>query len=73
MYRAVDPHSFFADPDPANFLIADPNYFLMRIRIQLKQICKKLPLINSFLELKKQQQKKIAQKLINHGAGPNLL
>ena len=50
--------AFFADPDPANFLIAGPNYFLMRIRIQLKQICKKLPLINSFLELKKTTTKK---------------
>ena len=24
-YRAVDPHSFFADPDPAVFLNADPD------------------------------------------------
>ena len=23
--RAVDPHSFFADPDPAAFLNADPD------------------------------------------------
>ena len=35
MCRAVDPHSFFADPDPAAFLI--------RIRIPLREICKKLP------------------------------
>ena len=41
--RAVDPHSIFADPDPAVFLRADPDpaAFLMRIRILLKQICKK--------------------------------
>ena len=25
MTRAVDPHSFFADPDPAVFLNADPD------------------------------------------------
>ena len=23
--RAVDPHSFYADPDPADFLNADPD------------------------------------------------
>ena len=35
---AVDPHSFFADPDPAVFLNADPDpaALKMRIRIQLK-------------------------------------
>ena len=39
--RAVDPHSFFADQDPAFFLNADPDpaALKMRIRIQLKQIC----------------------------------
>ena len=43
--RAVDPHSFFADLDLAVFLNADldPAAFLIRIRIQLKQICEKLP------------------------------
>ena len=41
--RAVDPHSFFADQDPAFFLNADPDpaALKMRIRIQLKQICPK--------------------------------
>ena len=36
--RAVDPHSFFADPDSAVFLnadpVPDPAAFKMRIRIQ---------------------------------------
>ena len=44
--RAVDPHSFFADPDPAVFLKADPvpnsAALKMLIRIQLEQICKTL-------------------------------
>ena len=26
--RAVDPHSFLADPDPADFLNADPDQLL---------------------------------------------
>ena len=45
MDRAVDPHSFFADPDPAAFLTADPDSaaFQKRIWIQLKLICKKQP------------------------------
>ena len=44
--RAVDPHSFFADPDPTVFLDADPDpaACLMRIRIQLSKICKKFSL-----------------------------
>ena len=35
--EAVDPQSFFADPDPAVILNADLDWadFLMRIRIQL--------------------------------------
>ena len=41
--RAVDPHSFFANPDPAAFL--------MRIRIQLKKLVTNYP-TKSFLELK---------------------
>ena len=44
--RAVDPPSFLADPDPAVILNTDPDpagFFLMRIRIQLKEISKKLP------------------------------
>ena len=34
----MDPHSFFADPDPAVFLSADPDLagFSIRIRIQHK-------------------------------------
>ena len=45
MDRAVDPHLFFADPDPAAFLTADPDpaAFQKRIWIQLKLICKKQP------------------------------
>ena len=45
MDRDVDPHLFFADPDPAAFLNADPDpaAFQKRIWIQLKLICKKLP------------------------------
>ena len=51
--RAVDPHLVFADPalavflnadpDPAVFLNADPDpaALKLRIRIQLKHICKK--------------------------------
>ena len=35
--KAVDPHSIFANGDPAVFLNADPAAFLMRILIQLKQ------------------------------------
>ena len=43
--RAVDPLPFFAESEPAVFLNAasDPAAFLMQIRIQLKQICEKLP------------------------------
>ena len=47
--RAVNPHSFFAEPDihtVAVFLSADPDpdpaAFLMRIQIQFKNICKKI-------------------------------
>ena len=58
--RAVDPHSFCADPDQAVLLNADrdPTAFLIRIRIQQHKIINKLP--ESFLELKK--KKNIAQK-----------
>ena len=37
IYRAVDPHLFFANTDPAVFLNADPDpvSFKMRIQIQL--------------------------------------
>ena len=45
--RAVDPHSFFVDPDPATLLNADadpdPAAFLMQIWIKLNKICIKLP------------------------------
>ena len=55
----MDPHSFFADPDPAVFLNADldPAAFLLRIRIwiQIKQICKTNYHAKSLLELKKTQ------------------
>ena len=57
--RAVDPHSFFADPvpDPAVLLNADPDTaaFLMQIRIQLNKICYKIPELN--------KTKTIAQKV----------
>ena len=38
--RAVDPHSFFSDPDPAVFLNADPDPAAskMKIRIQFKKL-----------------------------------
>ena len=41
--RAVDLHSFFADPDPAVLLIADPDpaAYKMRIRNQPNNICNK--------------------------------
>ena len=45
----MDPHSFFANPDPAVLLNADPGpdpdpaAVLMRIRIQLNKISKQLP------------------------------
>ena len=42
----MDPHSFFADPDPAALLNADPDpavFFLMRIRLQPNKIFNKLP------------------------------
>ena len=45
----MDPHSFFADLDPAVFLSADPDpaafSMLIRIQIQLKNPCKKLPYV----------------------------
>ena len=44
--RAVDPHYFFADPDPAVLLNVDPDpdlaAFIMWIRIQLNKICNQL-------------------------------
>ena len=53
---------FFAYPDPAVFLNADPDpaVFLMRIRIQLKQICEKLPSVEySGVEKDKQKYSKV--------------
>ena len=67
-----DPAVFLnADPDPAVFLNADPDpaAFLMRIRIQLKQICNNFAL-KSILKLKNTKR---LLKRKNHGAGPNLL
>ena len=42
--RAVDPHEFVADQDPAVLLNADldPAAKKMQIRIQLNKICNKL-------------------------------
>ena len=47
---AVDPHSLFADPDPAVFLNADPDpaAFVMQIWIQLKKIFYKIILRKVF-------------------------
>ena len=42
--------------------------FLMRIRIQLKQICEKLP----YEEISELEKDKFAQKYKNHEASPNL-
>ena len=49
--RAVDPHSFVADPDQAVFLNADPDpaAFEMRICIQLYNFEKKYFVMKSFL------------------------
>ena len=57
----MDPHSFFADPDPAFLHNADPDpaAFLMRTLIQLNKICKNC----WYLYLMKRRKKKIAQKL----------
>ena len=66
--RAVDPHSFFADPDPAVFLNADPDTaaFQMLIRIQLlKKILGRV-----FLSWK---NIKDCTKVRNKGACANLL
>ena len=62
--RAVDPHSFFADPDPTVFLDADPDpaACLMRIRIQLSKICKKFPYEEFFNFFGVQKGKKISKK-----------
>ena len=59
--RAVDLHSFFADPDPGVLLNADldPAAFLMRIRIQLYTFLTNYAM-RIFLKFKK--TKKIAQK-----------
>ena len=59
---AVDPHSFFADPDPAVLLnaVPDPAAFFKRIQSQLKKIGANF-LMKSFPKLKK--AKTIAQKL----------
>ena len=42
LVRAVDPHSYFADPDLAVLLSADPAALKMRIGIQPNKICNKL-------------------------------
>ena len=70
----MDPHSFFANPNPVNFLNVDPDpdpaAFKMRTRIQLKRICEKLP----FKEFSGDEKDKIiVQKYKNHGADLNLL
>ena len=72
--RAVDPQSFFADPDPAVLLNADPDpsAFVMRIQIRIQlNFYKTNYLMKSFLELKKIHEKK--EKINIHGAGPNVL
>ena len=55
-------HSFFADPDPADFL--------MWIRIQLNKICNKSPYAE-YSGVEKDQQD--CSKARNHGADANLL
>ena len=65
----MDPHSFFADPNPDVLLNADPDpaAFRMRIQIQPKKNYNKL------LDTKLNRQK-IAQNLIkNNAACPCLL
>ena len=50
--RAVDPHSFFADPDPADFLIADPdpggNNFQIKTEKNAKKIGNNCKVIQTF-------------------------
>ena len=69
---AVDPHSFFADPDPAVLLnaVPDPAAFFKRIQSQLKKNCSKFP-YEEFSEVEK--GKNDCSKVKNHGAGPNFL
>ena len=64
----MDPHSFFADPDPPVLFNADPDpaAFLMLIRIQLHKICK------NYL-MKVEKVTKDCLKVKKHRAGPNLL
>ena len=66
----MDPHSFFADPDPDVLLNADlnPAAFFMRIRIQLEKICNKLP----YEELSGVEKVKNDCSMFNNeGTGPN--
>ena len=55
----MDPHSFFTDPDPAVSFNGDPDpaAFSMRIRIQLKNIVKKLPFKESAIVEKTKKKK----------------
>ena len=76
--RAVDPdpHSFFADPDPAAFLNSDPNpdpaVFSTRFRIQLQ---KRKQLVKLHYEELSVDEKNIknCSKVKNHKVGSNLL
>ena len=43
--RAVDPHSFFVDPDPAGFLIADPDPGGNNFQIKTEKMQRKLVII----------------------------
>ena len=53
LIRAVDPHSFLADPDPAAILMQ------IRIQIQFNKICSRWP-YEEFSGV--EEEKKIAQK-----------
>ena len=61
--RAVNPFSFFADPDPAVFLTAgpDPAAFLMRIRIKLEELAEV------------ENQNRLLKSKIKSGACSNLI
>ena len=71
--RAVDPHTFFSnpDPDPAVLLNADPDTaaFKMRIRIQLNKICNKLPYEGFSAD---EKDKKDCATVKNNGPDPDL-
>ena len=70
--RAVDPHSFVADPDPAVFLNVDPDpaALKMRIKIQLNFFFF-YTLFKIFRYLYKTKKERWKER--NNGASANLL